>query len=69
KCLQRKARSHLYIDQFLMGYGTNALEAWAMGIPVVAGAHPDLRDRIKAAVGFVPFVETRIEDLRATVER
>ena len=69
ECLKRKARSHLYIDQFLMGYGTNALEAWAMGIPVVAGAHPELRERIQAEVGFLPFVETQIEDLRATVER
>ncbi len=36
ECLERKARADLCVDQFNMGYGVNALEAWALGMPVIA---------------------------------
>jgi 2-polyprenyl-3-methyl-5-hydroxy-6-metoxy-1,4-benzoquinol methylase len=70
ECIRRKARAHLYVDQFLMGYGTNALEAWAMGIPVVAGVGDSaLRMAMLEEIGDLPFVETPIADLRQTVQR
>lgn len=36
ECLRRKGKAHLLIDQFYVGYGVNALEAWALGMPVIA---------------------------------
>lgn len=36
--LAAKARADIYFDQVKLGYGCNAIEAWAMGVPVVAGA-------------------------------
>lgn len=34
--LRLKARCDIMYDQLILGWGTNALEAWAMGIPVIA---------------------------------
>jgi hypothetical protein len=36
-CLKRKAQADVFVDQLLLGYGCNAIEAWGMGIPVIAG--------------------------------
>ena len=38
ECIGRKAVIDVYFDQVLTGYGNNAIECWAMGIPVIAGA-------------------------------
>lgn len=40
-CLSRKGRAHLLVDQLHLGYGNNAVEAWAMGVPVVCGVDDD----------------------------
>ena len=40
KCIQRKLKSHVIIDQFQLGYGCNAIEGWLMGKPVIAGGDP-----------------------------
>jgi hypothetical protein len=37
ECMQRKARADVFVDQVILGYGCNAIEAWGMGIPVIAG--------------------------------
>jgi hypothetical protein len=37
QCLAAKASADIYFDQVLTGYGCNAIEAWGMGIPVIAG--------------------------------
>lgn len=37
QCLAAKAGADIYFDQALIGYGCNAIEAWGMGIPVIAG--------------------------------
>jgi hypothetical protein len=58
ECLARKAKAHLYIDQVGergLGYGTNALEAWAMGLPVVASAPMSTRQLIVKRIGYLPF--------------
>ena len=36
-CLARKAKADVYFDQLHLGYGNNAVEAWGMVMPVVAG--------------------------------
>ena len=55
RCLELKASAHLYFDQHLLGYGNNALEAWAMGMPVIAGASDLIIDRMRREWGYLPF--------------
>lgn len=58
ECLRRKATADIVFDQVEFGYGINAVEAWAMRIPVVAGiTDPDARNRMIADWGALPFVE------------
>jgi hypothetical protein len=69
-CLTRKGKAWLTVDQFRKGYGCSAIEAWAMGQPVVGGGEPDVMKAIEKYVGFVPFyycAET-IDDIREAVE-
>lgn len=40
ECLRLKGQADIYFDQVLTGYGNNAVEAWGMGIPVIAGIEP-----------------------------
>lgn len=71
-CLARKARADIYFDQVRLGYGCNALEAWAMGIPVVAGAADPTLDEMERRFGELPFYHatesTIYEALRELVE-
>ncbi|MEO8247205.1 MAG: hypothetical protein ABI622_08835 [Chloroflexota bacterium] len=55
-CLRQKADADIYFDQVALGYGCNAVEAWGMGIPVVAGAAPATLDEIARRAGGLPFV-------------
>lgn len=55
KCLRRKATADLYYDQVALGYGSNALEAWAMGIPVIAGAADRTLEEMQRRIGYLPF--------------
>lgn len=55
KCLQKKAKGRLLVDGWL-GYGNNAVEAWALGMPVASGAPMDLEERMVSAWGYLPFV-------------
>jgi glycosyltransferase involved in cell wall biosynthesis len=71
--LAAKARADIYFDQVLLGYGNNAIEAWSMGLPVIAGvADPAVREAMLARWGSLPFYEATedtIEDaLRRMVE-
>lgn len=68
-CLARKGRADIYIDQLMLGYGNNAIEAWAMGIPVVAGvADPAVRARMVREWSGIPFYEASEADLTARLE-
>jgi hypothetical protein len=71
KCLERKGRGSLLIDQFKLCYGLNAIEAWTMSIPVIANAEKKTLARIKEEVGFIPFVQSRLGtgDLVEKVQR
>lgn len=51
RCLEMKATSDFYFDQHLLGYGNNALEAWGMGMPVIAGASDLILDRMRCEFG------------------
>src|SRR5262245_22960928 len=68
ECLKRKSRLHVLVDQFALGYGTNAVEAWSMGYPVIADAEPFILEMIRHEMGYLPFVQPH-QGLRATVER
>jgi hypothetical protein len=46
ECLRRKAAADVYFDQVILGYGCNAVEAWGMGMPVVAGVDPQRAEKI-----------------------
>ena len=76
ECLTRKGKADLYVDQLVLGYGCNAVEAWGMGIPVIAGVDaehapniirqiipPDTRDRMLQQWGSLPFMEATAESL------
>jgi glycosyltransferase involved in cell wall biosynthesis len=72
ECLERKAKADIYFDQIGLGYGCNALEAWAMGIPVVAGGADATLDEMERRFGFLPFYhateETIYDALRELIE-
>ena len=70
ECLQRKARADVFVDQVILGYGCNAIEAWGLGLPVIAGVDVELgprlirqpipkdtRDLMLATWGKLPFYE------------
>jgi len=72
QCLARKSRADIFFDQTLLGYGCNALEAWGMGIPVVAGASDETLDEMERRFGHLPFYhateETIYDALKELVE-
>jgi len=70
ECLRRKAAADLFYDQCDLGYGNNAIECWAMGIPVIAGASdPAILARMRAIIGpDLPFIETDEAAMEATLD-
>lgn len=72
ECLEAKATADVLFDQVAFGYGCNAVEAWGMGIPVIAGADPWTLERMRHEWGSLPFYEaseaTIADALRAMVE-
>jgi hypothetical protein len=69
ECLRAKAQADIYYDQLELGYGSNAVEAWGMGIPVVGGvADPTVRAAMMERWGRLPFFETTTETLEANLE-
>lgn len=54
--LATKATCDVYFDQVQLGYGCNAIEAWGMGIPVIAGAAHSTLDRMTDTFGGLPFL-------------
>lgn len=65
ECLARKVRADIYVDQLILGYGCNAVEAWAMGMPVVANAaDPAVLARMRELFdGPLPFYQATEETL------
>lgn len=80
ECLRRKARADIFFDQISLGYGNNAIEAWAMGIPVLSGvsneskvltvpAHAVVERMLYEFGGELPFLRTNGRDLARDVRR
>lgn len=58
ECMEEKSRCHVYVDQFILGYGCNAIEAWMYKQPVVANASDDaVIDKMLEIFGVLPFVQ------------
>lgn len=71
-CLARKATADIYVDQLKLGYGGNAVEAWAMGIPVIAGAEdPRVLAKMRRLHGDrdLPFAEATEDTFEEVLER
>jgi glycosyltransferase involved in cell wall biosynthesis len=52
------------VDQLRLGYGNSAIEAWCMGIPVVAGVEDlKVRQTMLQSWGGLPFYEANVSDL------
>lgn len=73
ECLRLKAEGDLLMDQLLFGYGNNAIEAWAMGMPVISGVgNQTIADHMQSIIGYLPFYRctpsTVGERLREIVE-
>lgn len=56
-CLKRKATADIYYDQVELGYGNNAIEAWGMGIPVIAGAQDNTLEEMTHRFDTLPFYQ------------
>lgn len=83
ECIRRKASADIYFDQIATvgtdhrgmpvqypgGYGCNAIEAWGMGIPVIAGATPYTTDRMRREFGALPFVNATTRSLVTVLRR
>jgi hypothetical protein len=57
ECLRLKGTADVYFDQVILGYGNNAVEAWGMGIPVIAGGADDTLAEMVRRFGSLPFIE------------
>lgn len=70
ECLRRKAQGDLLFDQFGLGgaYGSNAIEAWGLGMPVV-NQEPTagMAEHYRVLVGYLPFVPATPETVAGVV--
>lgn len=66
ECLAIKATADIVFDQLAFGYGCNAVEAWGMGIPVIAGADDWTLNAMETRWGGLPFY---LADERTLTER
>lgn len=56
ECLAIKGTCDILYDQVILGYGNNAVEAWAMGIPVIAGAGVSTLKTMRDTFDTLPFL-------------
>jgi len=76
--LEAKARADIFIDHFAGpvvadfiapgGHGKSSLEAWAMGIPTIAHACEERKEACKEMIGYIPYYESTLADLKNAVE-
>jgi hypothetical protein len=64
-----KATADIVYDQLLYGYGCNAVEAWAMGIPVIAGADDWTLDKMFETWGQMPFLVADEQTLKHGIRK
>ena len=70
EALTLKATADVYFDQVKLGYGCNAVEAWGMGIPVIAGADPWTLAKMREVYGSeaLPFYEATEDTIADAIE-
>ncbi len=72
ECLKRLALADIVVDQLHLGFGSLAVEAWGMGIPVIAGIAPAneaTRVEMLRRWGALPFVDASPETLPKVLGR
>lgn len=67
ECMAIKATADVYFDQVILGYGCNAVEAWGMGIPVIAGADEWTTERMRQDFP-LPFYQATEQTIGAAIE-
>lgn len=69
-CIAQKATCDVLVDQFELGYGNNAVEAWALGMPVVSGARPEIAARMRKEYHRrgLPFIEATVDTVEGVLE-
>jgi hypothetical protein len=68
EALQRKAQADIVFDSFDSWYGLSAIEAWGMGIPVVAGMDGfEARERMFDIIGTDPCIRVTRELVAGTI--
>lgn len=67
--LSVKGTCDVLFDQTAYGYGGNAIEAWAMRIPVICGASDDTLVEYARRFGLLPFVPTTASTIAAALEQ
>jgi glycosyltransferase involved in cell wall biosynthesis len=68
ECLRIKSQCDICYDQLLLQYGTNALESWCFGCPVVCGGPEGTLENIKKIIGYLPFLEADENNLQYQLE-
>jgi hypothetical protein len=66
--LVEKAKADIVYEQVMFGYGCNGIEAWGLGVPVIAGGEPWTIHRMKEMWGFLPFAEATEKTLQRVIE-
>jgi len=69
EALTRKGQCWVTIDQFQLGYGCNAIEAWLMGQPVIGGGSDKILGAIWAQGEGIPLVVVKedIDEIRSAI--
>ena len=67
ECLAEKVKADIVFDQLDYGYGCNAVEAWAMGIPVISGSDEWTNLWMGKTWGRTPYANAIPETLKAVI--
>jgi len=68
--MKRKQWCRCLIDQFTYGYGSNSIEAWALGMPTISGAmRGNYAEAVEKMAGFLPYIRVRedVEEIREAI--
>jgi len=71
-CLEQKRAGSVLFDQFAYGYGNNAIEAWALGMPVISNASkPEYIKALRQYADPLAFVQAdeNTDSVREVVKR
>jgi hypothetical protein len=66
--LVEKAKADIVYDQIAFGYGCNGIEAWGLGVPVIAGGEPWTLHKMRDMWGALPFAEADERSLATVTE-